>query len=258
MAFAGGRLDNGSMTPRRFLVDDLSPAVIRVVGEQARHALRSLRLTEGAEVHLFDGRGGEAVARITRQGTGEFEATVTDRMETPKPIGPSLVLAVAMPKGPRGDWLVEKCAELGVSRLIPLSCARSQVEPGEGKLDRWRRKAVEAAKQSRQSSAMMVEPTTRLAKLLESHRRPTRVYYGAPYQSARSFAQELQAGDGSADATSPLLVIIGPEGGLSDEESGELEAAGAKGVTLSPTILRIETAAVAFAAVWACWVSTRS
>lgn len=246
------------MTPRRFQVDDLSQPVIRVVGEQARHALRSLRLREGAVVHLFDGRGGEAVAKITRRGTGEFEASVTQRKEISVPTGPLLALAVAMPKGPRGDWLVEKCAELGVSRMIPLACARSQVEPGEGKLARWRRKAVEAAKQSGQSSTMMVEPTTSLAELLDQTPRPSRIYFGAPHRSSQTFVRELEMGASRTGDSDPLLIIIGPEGGLTEEECGRIETAGGKGVQLAPTILRIETAAVAAAAIWACWASIRS
>jgi 16S rRNA (uracil1498-N3)-methyltransferase len=240
------------MTPRRFQVDDISKAVIRVSGEQARHALRVLRLKEGALVYLFDGSGGEVEARITWRGADEFEVSVLERRAGAARTGPQLSLAVAMPKGPRGDWLVEKCAELGVSRLIPLASARSQVEPGEGKLERWRRKAVEAAKQSGQTATMIVDATTDLAGLLDQIPRPTRIYYGAPQESERTLGKELQAGEPRRDDSTSLLMIIGPEGGLTEEETHLIESAGGKGVRLAPTILRIETAAVAAAAIWAC------
>lgn len=241
----------------RFQVDDVSAPVIHVGGDQAGHALRVLRLQVGAEVALFDGRGGEVEGRIVSAGSSEFEVEVTNRSATNEPTGPALLLAVAMPKGPRGDWLVEKCAELGVSRLWPLACARGQVEPGEGKLARWRRKAVEAAKQSKQSSTMTVEAMTGFAELFEQIGGESRIYFGEPRRAERTLGEELSIGSPRTHKDSPLLVIIGPEGGFTDEECLQIESAGGKGVRLAPTILRIETAAVAAAAVWASWVLSR-
>jgi len=241
---------------RRFQVEDLSTPVIRVSGDQARHALRVLRLKVGAPVILFDGLGGEVRGRITWARPAEFGVEVVERKAACERAGPLLAMAVAMPKGPRGDWLVEKCAELGVSRLWPLACERAQVEPGEGKLTRWRRKAVEAAKQSGQSAAMIVEAMTSIAELLEASGSKTRIFFGEPRRAERTIADELRTAESRTNKDSALLVIIGPEGGLSDEECRQIESAGGKAVRLAPTILRIETAAVAAAAVWACWVQS--
>ncbi len=240
------------VTPRRFQVDDLSPSLIRVRGAQAGHALRVLRLKIGASVILFDGRGGEVVGRVRSADTGGFDVEVVERKGLVEPRGMPLLLAVAIPKGPRGDWLVEKCGELGVHRLWPLACERGQVEPGEGKLARWRRKVVEAAKQSGQASVMVVGEIVTIAQVLLEQEGAASIFYGEPHRAERSLADELREVESRMKMDSPLMVLIGPEGGFTDDECRQIESKGGRAVRLAPTVLRIETAAVAVAAIWAC------
>lgn len=239
------------VTLKRFQVEDVSSPIVRVSGDQAGHALRVLRLKPGAAVVLFDGRGGEIVGRIRTVGDGEFDVEVVERKAIIESGLSALQLAVAIPKGPRGDWLIEKCAELGVHRMWPLACERGQVEPGEGKLARWRRKVVEAAKQSGQALVMGVGETVNLARLLREQEGSARIFYGEPNRAKRSLVDELLDENARTETDSPLLVIIGPEGGLTDDECRQIEARGGRAVRLAPAILRIETAAVAVAAVWA-------
>lgn len=251
------------MAVRRFHVDDLNAPLVRVTGDQALHALKVLRLGTGDRVVLFDGAGGEALGQIKLTERNVFEVEIVERHASSEPMVERLILAVCTPKGERADWMIEKCAELGVSELIPLRCERSQVHPGEGKLDRWRRKAVEAAKQSRQAVTMHIAELQALEVVLEQHAHDAAVYFGDAQSTAPTLAKSLAdtvAGGatnrGGADLQVPraTLMVIGPEGGLTDAEQAMMVQAGGRGVRLAGSILRIETAAVAAAAQWAAAV----
>lgn len=234
------------MGVRRFLVSDLTGDRIQVSGGEAAHALRVLRHSKGDRVVLFDGRGAEAEGTICDVDRETFEVEVfMRRAESPRMIR-KLTIAAATPKGERADWMIEKCAELGVTRLVPLVCERSQVKPGEAKLERWRRKAAEAAKQSRQASVMEIARLSPLAEFISGASADSVLLFGDGDASESML-------DIMADQNSPtnLVTCIGPEGGFTDEERQSLTAGGARPVRLGPTVLRIETAAVAAAAIWA-------
>jgi len=238
------------MAKRRFHVVDLSPDRIQVDGAEAAHALKVLRLGPGDEVILFDGRGAEATGKITGIEKSAFQVEVLARQSAPTHPHGLLTIATAIPKGERADWMVEKCAELGVRRIIPLECERSQVHPGTAKLDRWRRKALEAAKQSRQSSVMEIDDVCPITDIF----------------ARASSASSMFFGDGSATQTmigrlnatardSEILICIGPEGGFSENEKQLLISKGSLPILLGSTVLRIETAVIAAAANWACFNS---
>jgi 16S rRNA (uracil1498-N3)-methyltransferase len=120
-------------------------------------------------------------------------------------------------------------------------------------VSRWRRKAIEAAKQSGQSTTMDVEAQTSLTELFETCGSKTLIFWGEPQGAERTLAEELMKAASGTNEDSALLVIIGPEAGLTDEECAQVETAGGKAVSLGPTILRIETAAVAAAVICGCW-----
>ncbi len=169
------------------------------------------------------------------------------------------MLAVAAPKGGRADWLVEKCAELGVAALWLLRTHRGQVAPGPGKVERWRRKAVEAAKQAGQRRVMGIEPPRTVAEALSAVEGRC-VLYGHPHREKASILQALtelrlqsggqahEAGENTPGGES-IAIFIGPEGGFTDEECRAIVAAGGVAVSLGASILRVETAAVAAAAI---------
>lgn len=233
------------MSTRRFSVENLTADLLRVTGDQAHHALRVLRLRPGAEVALFDGRGGEATGRILEIADEELIVEVLTRREvTLSRVG--LTLAVATPKGERADWMIEKCAELGVRTLIPLICERGQVVPGEAKIDRWKRKAIEAAKQSGQAHALSMEPATTLAQAVGL--RDENILYGDP-NARRTLAATLQSFSMPCDTR----ILIGPEGGFTEAEVALIVAGSGMPVRLAAGTLRVETAAVAAASVWAQW-----
>jgi 16S rRNA (uracil1498-N3)-methyltransferase len=217
---------------------------------EAHHALNVLRLTDGTVVELFDDHGATAAGVLQFRERGS--ALVRVEGEIVKGTGGvRITIASAVPKGDRADWLAEKLSELGVTEWIPLAAERSVVLPeGTGKRDRWVRIATEAAKQSRRAGVMRIGPLTKLPALLaslgSSGVSPGAAWCLSTESSAPAFASSLAA---AADPAAPLTLFVGPEGGWSPAEMAAFEAAGVAFVRLGGTVLRIETAAVAAAAV---------
>src|SRR5262245_79128 len=116
------------MRPIRLFCADLAVGRLDIDPTQARHALRTLRLRPGDAVTLFDGRGASALATLTAGPARALRVTV-DRVDHAPPPVARLTLIIAAPKGPRLDWMVEKCTELGVSRIALADFERSVVHP---------------------------------------------------------------------------------------------------------------------------------
>lgn len=208
-------------------------------GPEAHHLSHVLRIAAGAEVEVFDGRGRSAAATVARIGKRDVELLVRSSRFTPAP-PQELTLAVAVPKGDRFDWLVEKTVELGVSRLIPLITTRSVVDPREGKLDRLRQAVIAACKQCRRDHLLEIQTPVRWAEFLDGLSRPESCWIahpgGVPVSALLPQADSL-----------PLTAAIGPEGGFTDEEIAAGLLRGATLASLGDLILRVETAAVAIA-----------
>jgi 16S rRNA (uracil1498-N3)-methyltransferase len=236
------------MRIHRFKVDDLTGPVAVLNNREAVHALRVLRLNLGAQIELFDGRGRIASGRISAISL-EAVAVSIESVREARSDAAALILAVAPPKGERADWLVEKCAELGVSALWWLATERGVVKPGATKLERWRRKADEAAKQAETATTLALEPPRDLVHIL-TLAADARIYYGEPRAEACGLLQELRATLGNSSRGARVLVLIGPEGGFTPEEGAQIERAGGRPVRWSAAVLRTETAAVAAAACW--------
>lgn len=243
------------MKIRRFQVDELTNAVVRVEGGEAAHALRVLRLKVGDTITLFDGQGLEARAVIRSMGPRCFEAEVLERREGPGTLAPRLIVATAAPKGERADWMVEKCAELGVHAIWLVQWSRGEVRPGEGKIARWRRKAVQAAKQAGLSRTMSVEPPRSLPLIFDAISPAARIWCASPEAAEETFAGAIRSVRPADLLASPDLVFVGPEGGLTADERRKIKEVGGREVRLCDPILRVETATLAAAAVWAAWVS---
>jgi 16S rRNA (uracil1498-N3)-methyltransferase len=161
---------------RRIHVLRLSSGEIALDKSQAHHLRDVLRLKIGSSIELFDDAGNVADAVVTQlDPTGVSVRVETIRQAQP---GGELIVASAVPKGDRADWMIEKLSELGVSRFIPLQTERSVVHPtGSGKRDRWARIATESAKQSRRAGVMQIDDLTTVDKLLprDTGLRPVRI-----------------------------------------------------------------------------------
>ncbi len=205
---------------------------------EASHYLRTvLRLRPGDSLEVFDGAGGAWTATL---GEGE-ELALGARRDVPPP-GARLWLAFALPKGEKGELVVQKATELGVERLLPFAAARSVVKldprRGADRARRWRRIAAEAARQCGRADLPEVDAPAPLAAVL-----------AATPPGFRCLVFHGPGGDRLAEAVDPgasgHLLVVGPEGGLAPAEVDRCLAAGARVASLGPRVLRAETAAIA-------------
>ena len=219
------------------------PAGDRAVleGDEARHLMRVLRAKVGDAVTLFDGRGREWPARVASLGRDRVELDAGEPAIDPLPAGIPLTLAVALPKGDRQKWMVEKLTELGASRLVPLETTRGVAEATASAQTRLERVVIEACKQCGRNTLMEIAAGRPLDRLLNE------VAADACVVIAHPGGRPLDA-VAVPPTTKAIIALIGPEGGFTDEEIAVAERAGAIRVSLGPHILRIETAAIALAA----------
>ncbi len=226
----------------RFFCAPVPPgATVRLEGAEAHHLSRVLRKTPGDVVELFDGCGKSATAEIFAIHKKAVDLKVLQTTETPPPQC-RISLATAVPKGDRFRWLVEKAVELGVDRLIPLVTERSVVKPGGGKREKMQQAVVEACKQCGRNWLMAIqEPKPWVWFLEEDVQRADKVFLAHP--GGKPLRDAFPA-----PAFSSMLLIVGPEGGLTEEEVSQANDAGAIRVSLGTNILRIETAALVLAA----------
>jgi 16S rRNA (uracil1498-N3)-methyltransferase len=214
---------------------------------EAHHLSQVLRLTAGDAVEVFNGQGLVGSGRIGRANRRAVEVDVAEVERQPAP-RPRFFLATAVPKGERFDWLIEKATELGVDRLIPLETARTTVVPRGTKLERLRQTVIAACKQCRRSYLMELAPVTGWREFLAQVR-------GGPLYVAHPGGNSLSVDDGPAGQTGVELewvtACVGPEGGFTEEELDLAAEHGGRLIRLGENILRIETAAVAMAALWA-------
>lgn len=215
-------------------------SVVTVEGDEAHHAVAVRRLRVGEPVVLTDGRGTSVAGEVSSTGKRVFDLTVASVQVRPAP-EPAVTVVQALPKGDRGELAVEVLTEVGVARVVPWAASRSVAvwkgERAEKSLGRWRATAREAAKQARRSWFPAVEPlasTADVVALVASASVAVVLHEEATVPL--SAVPVPDAGD--------LLVVVGPEGGLSDDEVAAFVAAGATSVRLGTEVLRTSTAGV--------------
>jgi 16S rRNA (uracil1498-N3)-methyltransferase len=227
------------MSERFFLATPPVDGRAELVGDEARHLARVLRAAIGDAVAVFDGRGSEWPARVTSIGRDRVVLEVGPPLAAAAPPLP-LTLAVALPKGDRQKWLVEKLTELGCARLVPLVTTRGVAEATPAAIERLGRAAIEACKQCGRTTLPEITPPATLAAVLAARDPNTVSLVADPSGEALG---PLLAGHAGA-----VLALVGPEGGFTAEELAVAEAAGCRRVSLAPHILRVETAAIAVTA----------
>jgi 16S rRNA (uracil1498-N3)-methyltransferase len=228
-----------------FLLDELPDGqTLLLGGEEGHHAARVKRLRAGERIAVGNGRGALADCEVVECRRDEVSLRVLERRFVAEP-DPRFVVVQALPKGERAELAVELLTELGADQVVPWAASRSLVRwdaaRGEKALSRWRRTAREAAKQSRRAWVPVVAELATTAALLE--------------RIAQSPALVLHESADAPLATCPLpaggdvLLIVGPEGGITDEELALFTAAGARTVRLGEPVLRTSTAGAAALAV---------
>lgn len=232
----------------RFLVlpADITENTVRLRDDEFKHLTRVLRLVPGDEVEAFDGAGAAYLIRLTRLTDREAEGQIISRLA--RQVEPALpvVLAQGLPKGDKMDLIVQKCTELGITRIIPLETERVVVkltpDKGRERQQRWQRIALEAAKQCRRNQVPAIDPVTPWAKAVGGL--PNGAIGLLPWEEepGRGLKTMLRQIKPSVDG---IYVFIGPEGGLSAAEVEAARQSGVVPVSLGPRILRTETAGLA-------------
>lgn len=227
--------------PRFFCPDPLHTGLaLELPPGPARH-IQVLRMQPGEEITLFDGRGGEYTACITRMGRSDVTVEIGAHAAVEREPPVQVHLAVGMPANERMDWLVEKAAELGVASIQPLLAERSVLrlagERARKKQAHWHGVAAAACEQCGRNRVPTVHPVLPLREWLATREQPGLVL------SLRGGTQALSAGPRE------LTLLSGPEGGLAPAEEDAALARGWQPVHLGPRVLRAETAPLAALAV---------
>lgn len=230
-------------TARLFVDEPLSEgSEIRIAGGQAHYLLHVMRLKEGAPVKLFDDRTGEYLATVTATGKRDLVLTIEGKLRE-REAAPDLWLCQALIKKDRLDWVAEKSCELGIARFVPVLTQRCVAD--KLKEDRLRSQMIEAAEQCERTALPEIAELSKLDALLRDW--PTdRTLLFCDERGGSPLADVLKSGEPEKSA-----ILIGPEGGFSDEENAAIRAhPQAFPVSLGPRILRADTAAIAAIAVW--------
>src|SRR5262245_43513309 len=231
------------MSERFFVATPIEGQHAELTGDEARHLASVMRAKVGDEVVLFDNSGAEFTAHIDAIGKRAVQLVIHERREISRELPFQLTLGVALPKGDRQKWLVEKATEIGVTRLVPLITERGVAQPTEAAIDRLRRSVIEASKQCGRNRLLEIVTAQRATDLFSS----------ASPAATRLIADPTGSPLHAADASlSDLIAAVGPEGGFSPAELSAAEAVGWQAVSLGERVLRVETAAVALAG-WAAF-----
>jgi 16S rRNA (uracil1498-N3)-methyltransferase len=232
------------MTPWAFC-EDLSADEGQLEEQEAHHLLHVLRLSAGSSFAAFDGRGTEAQAVVTTVSRRDVKFQILSRTVYSRPLRASVTVAASPPKGDRLKWMVEKLTEIGVDRLILLNTQRTVVTPGDTRVDKLRANVVAACKQSRRPWLLEIMPLQPLEVVLEefASQSDLRQLFIAHPDTDPVPRTSLITGD-----SRELKVLIGPEGGFTDQEITAAIHNGAEPLSWPGNILRIETAAIVFGA----------
>jgi 16S rRNA (uracil1498-N3)-methyltransferase len=213
---------------------------VELTGDEARHAVVR-RMRAGEQVVLTDGAGTTATCTVTASDRSQLAATV-DEVVTTDPEMPRVVVVQAIPKGDRGELAVEMLTEVGVDVIVPWAAGRSvpvwRGDKAAKSLARWRATAREAAKQARRSwfpEVTDMVSTEQVVGLLRDASVPVVLHEAASGPLA----------DLPVPGRGEIVIVVGPEGGISDEELALFATVGAEPVRMGTSVLRTSTAGVA-------------
>lgn len=232
------------MARRRFFVPGIQGNTAELRGDDARHLARVLRAGAGQRYEISDGRAAY-LAEVAEAGGHTVVFRVLEPLEPPAPTV-HLTLCAALVKFDRFEWSIEKATELGAAGILPVESARSEkglLEASRKRAERWKRIAHESGQQSRRLRPPEILPAVRFAQALEYD---AGVRYFLDEETAPPLLRILPDSRSAADH---VALLVGPEGGWTDDERRQASAAGWRAASLGPLVLRAETAAVAALAV---------
>jgi 16S rRNA (uracil1498-N3)-methyltransferase len=211
--------------------------------QAAAHVARVLRLRAGDPVSLFNGDGRDYAAELVAAGSRGTRVRILDSHANPSESPLRIVLAQALARGEKMDWIVQKATELGVAEIVPLATARSEVKLDEARarkrLEHWQAVAIGACGQSGRARVPVIAPVQPLQSWLQSldpNVSTTRLAL-LPEGEITPRGLDAPAGD--------VALAVGPEGGFDEADVSLLRGTGFRGLALGPRVLRTETAGVA-------------
>ena len=239
------------MTRRRWIADDWNETSASLRGPQATHLIRVLRAHEGMECDMV---AGDRVWRAVISGVTGDAVTFALLAEVEAKSALPVTLLLSIFKFDRMEWIIEKATELGAQRLIPMIARRSEkhlVQAAAARVERWRRVAREAAKQSRRSDVPVVEDVIpfKAAARLQAAVPGLRLLLAEQERSTTLHQAMQNAMQVPALEKLSVYCAIGPEGGWTAEEESLFGSEGWQPVSLGPRILRAETAGISAMAV---------
>ena len=243
------------MSTARFFSAQLDGQVIELAGAEAHHLLNVRRIRAGEEVELFDGKGQKLRGRVSGASKKAVTIEVLERYAKAR-AGLEIVAAGAMAKGNRWDWLLEKCVELGAAQIWPTIFERSVVTGAgtTGQLSKWNRRCTEAAKQCGQAYLPQIAQPRGLKEILEETKDDWLGLVGTQGASAEPILAVLD----EAHRAKRLMLLVGPEGGLTAQEQSWAQERGYRAVFLGDNTLRVETATISLLAAARAWMDSKS
>jgi len=224
--------------------------IVTLGPEETRHARSVLRLQPGDEVYVFDGEGHEYRCRLGAYDRDAAMLELIEKVEAARPESAlSLTLALALLKGEKFDLVVQKAAELGVSRVVPVATARADVRirdanEAKRKTERWQRIALESTKQCGRARVMEIDAPLAFESLINRAPRDGDLRLMFAARDGSSFTQLVA---GLTSRAEQVTALVGSEGGWTDDEITHARAQHWQILTLGGRTLRAETAAIAIA-----------
>jgi len=230
------------MTRRRWIADEVTNNRAALTGAHADHLARALRARVGQEFDIV-ANGVLHRGRITTMGDKRVEFELGEELPAEASVV-RLTLLLAVFKFDRMEWAIEKCTELGVTRIIPVIARRTDshlVSASTKRVERWRRIALQASEQSRRASPPEVSDPVKLRDVL-AHTAKLKIVMSET-------EEQVQLRDVARLENGEILLALGPEGGWTEDELQQFQTQGWISASLGPTILRAETAAIAATAI---------
>ncbi len=236
------------MNLHRFYCEQITEPETEVAGDEANHIVSVIRAKKGDAIELFDGNGILAFACIEQIGDKKVLCRIERLKKFEKPHSQQIIIATSIPKGERFDWLITECTQLSADRIVPVIFERTvklTKNPKAG--ERWKNQIIAAAKQCKR----LFLPTIDLPLSLKDSINLLKTDYPNGLFLIGSCEDKSESIADLDPVKKNIIVFIGPEGGISREEEELLKQSGAIPVRINENILRVETAAIAFASILA-------
>lgn len=227
----------------RFFVPQLYNEEMTISGVDARHISKVLRMQLGAQLQVVSDDGVSALAEIIAIDSDQVTVRCLEKLAESHEPKVRLTLAQGLAKGEKMDFIIQKAVEMGAYSIAPVAMEHSVVRldgtKADKKVERWQKIAESAAKQSKRDIIPQVQPVQSMAKMLENNDCSTKII---AYECEDRLSLKTALHQAEEKGITDLLLIIGPEGGISEQELEMAKNAGAMAVSLGRRILRAETA----------------